>query len=81
MLVPRNAKICVTLNANFSVTPNRKPQRESVENMLAWVPNAKFSRWPCKFPIFVCVDFILIGSRFSEEYGLYTLIFINISSK
>ena len=60
MLVYKNAKICVTPNANakICVTPNAKPQRESVEYRLCWVPNAKFSRWPCRFhvvyPFFLC---------------------------
>ena len=55
-----NAKICVIPNAN--------PQRKSVEYRLRWVPNAKFSRWPCTFHF--CINFIPIGSRFSVEYGL-----------
>ena len=61
MLVSKNDKICVTPNAN--------PQCESVEYRLRWVPNAKFSCWPCAFH-FHCVDFICVGSRVSVEYGL-----------
>ena len=60
MLVSKNAKICVTLNA--------KPQSESVEYGLCWVPYAKFSRWSCTFNL-LCVDFIRVGSLFSVEYG------------
>ena len=72
MLVYKNAKICVTPNANFKicVTPNAKPQRESVEYRLHWVLNAKFSYWPCTFNFFG-VDLICVGSRFSVEYGLF----------
>ena len=52
MLVSKNAKICVTPNAN--------PQCEQVEYRWRWVPNANFSRWPCTFHVF-CVDFICVG--------------------
>ena len=71
MLVAKNAKICIPPNANFKmcVTPNVKPQHESVKYRLRWVPNAKFSRWPCTF-LFLGVDLICVGSRFSVEYGL-----------
>ena len=38
MLVSKNAKICVTPNANFKIclTPNVKPQSKSVEYRLRW---------------------------------------------
>ena len=62
MLVSKKAKICVT--------PNAKPQCKSLEYRLRWVPNAKFSRWPCTFLFLFFVDFILVGSRFSVEYEL-----------
>ena len=38
----------------------QKPQRESVEYRLRWVPNAKFSCWPCTFDVF-CVDLFYLG--------------------
>ena len=45
MLVSKNAKIWVTLNANANicVTPNANPQHKQVEYRSRWVPNAKFS--------------------------------------
>ena len=46
-------------DANFFASPNAKPQRESVEYRLRWVPNAKFLRWACTFHI-VCVNFICV---------------------
>ena len=46
MLVSKNARICVTANA--------KPQCESVEYRLCWVPKAKCLHWPCTFHLFVC---------------------------
>ena len=52
MLVSKNAKICVTPNAN--------PQREQVEYRWRWVPNALFSCWPCRFHV-VCVNFVCAG--------------------
>ena len=68
MLVSKNAKICVTPNANakICITPKANPQREQVEYRLCWVPNAKFSHWPCTFNFFG-VNFIRVGSRFSVE--------------
>ena len=51
-------------------------QRESVEYRLRWVPNAKFSRWPCIFHVF-CVDFICIWdptqTQFPVKYGLKSI--------
>ena len=79
MLVSKNAQICVTPNAYFKicVTPNAKPQRESVEYRLRWVPNAKFSRWPCTFHV-VCAHFIRFGdptrTQFAVEYGRVALL-------
>ena len=55
MFVSNSAKICVN--------PKAKPQCESVEYRLRWVPNAKFSRWPSTFN-FVGVDFICAGFCF-----------------
>ena len=71
MLVSKNAKIYVTPDAKpkISITPNAKPQLQSVEYRLRWVPNTKFTRWPCTFHFFG-VDFIRIESCFSVEYGL-----------
>ena len=41
-----------------------------------WVPNATFSHWACTFHV-VYINFICVGhptqTRFSVEYGLYTL--------
>ena len=55
MLVSKNAKICVTPNANAKFQyPQRQPQRKSVEYKLRWVPKAKFSRWQCTFVFFLC---------------------------
>ena len=61
MLVSKNVKICIT--------PNAKPQHESVEYRWRWVPNATFLHWLCTFHL-LCVDFICIGSRFLVEHGL-----------
>ena len=41
-------------------SPNAKPQCESVEYRLRWVPNAKFLRWACRFHV-VCVNLICVG--------------------
>ena len=71
MLVSKNAKICVT--------PNPKPQHESVEYGLCWVPNATFSRWHCT-SLFVGVDFIHVGFRFSVEYGLNSALTLTLHS-
>ena len=62
MLISKNAKICTTPNAEHKIcfTPNTKPQHEPMEYRLRWVPNAKFSRWPCTFHI-VCAHFICVG--------------------
>ena len=64
MLVCKNAKICITPNTNskICVTPNAKPQPESVEYRLRWVPNAKFSRWPCTFHV-VYPFFFALGTQ------------------
>ena len=47
-----------------------------MEYRLRWVPNAKFSRWPCTFHV-VCAHFICVGypthTQFAVEYGLYCL--------
>ena len=48
-------------------------QRKSVEHRLRWVPNAKLSRWPCRFHV-VYLGFFRVGylmqMLFSVEYGL-----------
>ena len=56
MLVSKNAKICVfpDTKPKIYVTPNAKPQRQSVEYRLRWVPNTKCSRWSCTFLFFLC---------------------------
>ena len=76
MLVSKDAKMCVTPNANakICVTPNSNPQREQVEYRWRWVPNVRGWRWPCRFHV-VCVHFIRVGwpTQFPEEYGLNTL--------
>ena len=57
MLVPKNAKICITPNANFKICVT---------------PNANVSRWPCTFH-FVGVEYYLrypMRTRFSVEYEL-----------
>ena len=75
MLVSKNVKICVSPDAkpNIYITPNTKPQRQSVEYRLRRVPYAKFSRWACTFHI-VCVNFICVGhptrKSFPVEYEL-----------
>ena len=53
MLVPKDAKICITPNAKakIRITPNANPQREQVEYRLHWVPNTNFLRWPCRFHV------------------------------
>ena len=56
----KRLKICVT---------HRKPQRESVEYSLRWVPNAKFSSWPSTFHVF-CVDFICVWWPTQTQYPL-----------
>ena len=78
MFVPKNVDICVIPDAkpNIHVTPNTKPQRQSVEYRLRRVPYAKVSRWACTFHI-VCVNFICVGhptrTSFPEEYGLKSM--------
>ena len=64
MLVSKNAKICVTPNANpkICVTPNANPQCKEVEYRSRWVPNAKFSRWPCRFHV-VCASFFALAAQ------------------
>ena len=56
------------------VTPNAKPQREPMEYRLRWVPNTKFSHWPCTFHV-VCAHVICVGyltrTQFAVEYGLF----------
>ena len=51
MLVFKNDKTCVT--------PNAKPQRESVEYRLRWVSNAKCLHWPFRFYVVYPVFFTL----------------------
>ena len=64
------------LEPTHNVTPDANPQRQSVEYRWRWVPNARFSRWPCTFHV-VYVNFICVGhqtqTRFSVEYGLLSV--------
>ena len=53
-----NAKDTSNMLVSFALG-DAKPQRESVEYRLRWVPNAKSLRWPCTFHVF-CVDFICV---------------------
>ena len=73
MLVSKNATIWVTPNANakICVTPNTKPQRQSVEHKLRWSQTQKFYVGHVHF-FFFGAHFICIGSSFSVEYGLNT---------
>ena len=52
ILVSKNAKMCVTPNAN--------PQCKQVEYRWRWVSNIRGWRWPCRFHV-VCVHFIRVG--------------------
>ena len=65
MLVFKNAKICVT--------PNVKPQRQSVEYRLRWVPNAKLLVGHVHF-IFLGVDLIQVGTIFQWNMGLIPMV-------
>ena len=75
-----NAKDTSNMLVSFALG-DAKPQRESVEYRLRWVPNAKSLRWPCTFHVF-CVDSISVGSqrkpRFQWNMGfiLYIKLFI-----
>ena len=75
----KNAKICITPDPKpkICVTPNTNPQRKSVEHRLCWVPNAKFSHWPCRFQV-VYLLYFRVGyptrTLFSVEYGLYKIV-------
>ena len=40
--------------------PHAKPQCEPMEYRWCWIPNAKFSRWPCTFYV-NCAHFICVG--------------------
>ena len=54
MLVSKSTKICVTPNAKFKfVLP-------PMEYRLRYVPNAKFSHWPCTLHV-VYAHFICVG--------------------
>ena len=70
MLGSKNAKICVTPNTNFKIciTPN-----VSQWNIGCVGSQTQISRVGHIHFIFVCVDFIRVGSRFSVEYGLKDL--------
>ena len=72
MLVSTKARICVSPNGNFKIctTPNAKPQRQSLEYRLDWVPNIKSSRWPCTFLFLLVLISFALGPVFSVEYGL-----------
>ena len=51
------------------VTPNTKPQRESVEYKLRWVPDANILRWACRFYV-VYFLFPCVGYPVCSGYGL-----------
>ena len=55
-------KVCVTPNAKLKIciSPDANPRRQSVEYKWRWVPNTRFSRWPCTFHV-VYVNFICVG--------------------
>ena len=60
------------------VLPDAKPKRKPVEYRLCWVPTQNSGVGHVHFT-FLCVNFIPVGSRFSEEYGLYaSLVVIHI---
>ena len=69
MLVSKNAKICLTLKANFKICVTSRETRTC--SGIKVVLGLKH-----KIPVmamyisFFFVDFIRIGSRFSVEYGL-----------
>ena len=69
MLVAKNAKICVTHNANaiLCITPNAN--RRNIGRVGSRMQNSRIVH--VHF-LFVRVDFIRVGSRFSVEYGLYS---------
>ena len=58
-LVSKNTKICVTPNANakMCVIPNRKPQLESVDYRLRWIPDAECH---VDFMLFVLISCALV---------------------
>ena len=70
-------KICVTPNAKckICVTPDANPRRQSVEYRGRWVPNARFSRWPCTFHV-VYVNFICVGHPTQTSFfsGIWALV-------
>ena len=68
MLVSKNTKIWVTphVNLKICVSPNAKPQRESVEY------RRKFLALAMYISFFLC-HFHSVGCRFSVEYGLKTI--------
>ena len=82
-LVSKNAKICVTHNANpkICVTPNAKPLCEQVEYRSRWVPNVSGWHWPCRFHV-VCVNFIHVGYNrnltFSGIWAIYMFVVLCI---
>ena len=62
--------------------PNRGPTgahmecclgRQSVEYRLRWIPNAKFSRWPCTFLFFGVLISFALGPVFQWNMGLKML--------
>ena len=71
MLVSKNAKTCVTPNANakICIIPTAKPQQESAE-YIGSVGSPGVGAGVGHVHFFFFVDFIRIKSRFSVEYGL-----------
>ena len=55
------------------VLPNAKSKHKPVEYRLRWVPTQNSGVGHLHFTFF-CVNFIRVGSCFSVEYGLYTLV-------
>ena len=69
----KNAKIYFTPDAKpkICVSPNTKPQRQSVECRLRWVQNANFSCSACTFHIF-CRFNLLWVANFQWNMGQFT---------
>ena len=67
MLVSKNAKICIT--------PNAEPQHESVEYRWRWLPNTKFSRWPCRFHVFYPVFFVPNAKKKCSQWNMGFIVY------
>ena len=85
MLVPENAKICVTPNAKpkICISPNAKPKRKSVEYRWRWssgVGHVYFMYISCIFHV-VCASFSALATRKladakADSSGIQALTFI-----